>query len=228
MVLTMGKKDLRLERKQQRWEENKMFILEAAERVFAQKGYSLATMDDIAKEAQFSKATLYRYFKSKRDILIEIIIDCFETIGLRLKKIKEKNVTAEEKLKEITRFALQYFHKKKNISRLFLMEKSLMKTILNVVPEEQARLSQREKRFLEGIKAKKEKILGIFIDIFEEGIKEGEFRKMNSHDAAHAFEAMLHGFYFTKYWYEREYTLDTGTELIHDFFLHGVLKGKNA
>jgi AcrR family transcriptional regulator len=224
----MKKRNLRLERRQQRWEENRRFILEAAERVFVQKGYDVATMDDIVEEVQFSKATLYRYYKSKRDILFEIILDSFETVGLRIRKIKEKDETAEEKLREITRFALQFFHNKKNISRVFLMERSLMKTILDLAPEKKSRLSQPETKFLERVRATKERMLEVLIEIFEEGIKEGEFRKLNSHDAAHAFEAMLHGFYFTKYWYENEYNIDTGTDLIQEFLLHGIQKAKNV
>lgn len=224
----MKKKDLRLERKRQRWEENKLAILESAERVFTQKGYSLTTMNEIAEEAQFSKATLYHYFQSKRDILFEIILSSFEAVRQRIKKIQEKNEPAEQMIKEITHYVLQVFQAKKNISRIFLMEKSLMKTLLNLSPEEQVTLSSAEKEYLEGIREIKEKILQIMIEIFERGIKAGEFRRMNTHDAAHAFEAMLHGFYFTKYWYEQEYNLETGAKLIHDFFLHGVKKEKNV
>ena len=114
----MAQKDLRLERKRQRWQENKLFILEAAEKVFVQKGYGEATMDDIAAEAQFSKATLYRYFRSKRDILFETMLNSFDEVQINLKRIKEKKEKAERKLKEVTRFSLQYFHEKKNISSL--------------------------------------------------------------------------------------------------------------
>ena len=52
----------RKERKQRRIEDNKRFILKAAEKVFARKGFSLTTVDEIADEAQFSKATIYKYF----------------------------------------------------------------------------------------------------------------------------------------------------------------------
>ena len=223
----MKKKNLRLERKRQRWEENKLSILESAERVFVQKGYNGTTMNEIAEEAQFSKATLYHYFQSKRDIFFEIILSSFETVWKKLKSIQEKNITAEEMIKEITYFVLQVFQTKKNISRIFLMEKSLMKTVLNLSPEEHTTLSSAEKEYLEGIRETKERILQTAIEIFERGIKAGEFRMMDAHDAAHAFEAMLHGFYFTKFWYEHEYNLETGAELIHDFFLHGVKKDKN-
>lgn len=47
-------------------------ILQAAERLFAQRGYESTTMDAIANSAGVSKATLYRYFPSKgelRDLL---------------------------------------------------------------------------------------------------------------------------------------------------------------
>ncbi len=73
----MKNNDLRAERKLQRKRENKKFILEAAEKVFSQKGYSRATVDDISDEAQFSKATIYRYFDSKSDIFSEIIMASF-------------------------------------------------------------------------------------------------------------------------------------------------------
>ena len=73
----MKKKDLRIERERHRKEENKRFILKVAEKVFVQKGFSLATMDEIAKEAQFSKATLYQYFKGKSEMFFEIIYKSF-------------------------------------------------------------------------------------------------------------------------------------------------------
>lgn len=224
----MSKKDLRLERRRLRQQENKSFILEAAEKVFSRKGYNLATMDEIAEEAQFSKATIYRYFQSKRDILTETIFNFFQEVENRLRRIQSMNVTAKQKLEEVTRFQLQYFHQKKNISRVFLMENSLMKTLLHMSPGEQSKLPKEERKFLADIMAKKERLLDIMSEILEEGVKKGEFRRMDPHDAARAFEAMLHGFYFTKFWDEKEYNLKSGTDLIHKFFLNGIKKGRHA
>jgi len=64
-------------------------------------------------------------------------------------------------------------------------------------------------------------------DILEEGIQSGEFRKMDTHDAAHAFEALIHGYHFSKLWYEKETSLDAATNFIHEFYLHGVKKTDN-
>src|SRR5919204_4021455 len=43
-------------------------ILAAAARLFAQKGYEATTMDDVAGAAGVSKATLYRYIRSKEEL----------------------------------------------------------------------------------------------------------------------------------------------------------------
>jgi AcrR family transcriptional regulator len=47
-------------------------ILESAHRVFSQKGYREATMDEIAEGLSLSKPALYRYYKSKEELFREI------------------------------------------------------------------------------------------------------------------------------------------------------------
>lgn len=48
-------------------------ILNAAARVFSEKGYSVASMNEIAAAAPVSKATLYSYFKDKKELFSEMI-----------------------------------------------------------------------------------------------------------------------------------------------------------
>ncbi|MGA2324747.1 MAG: TetR family transcriptional regulator [Bryobacteraceae bacterium] len=45
-------------------------ILDAARRVFARKGFSGATVDEIAEAAGLAKGTVYLYFRSKREIYL--------------------------------------------------------------------------------------------------------------------------------------------------------------
>jgi len=47
--------------------------LEAAGKVFREHGFALATMDQVADEAQVSKATLYSYFPSKLELFSAVI-----------------------------------------------------------------------------------------------------------------------------------------------------------
>jgi AcrR family transcriptional regulator len=60
------------ERKERERESRRSAIVKAAENVFFSKGLALATMDDVAEEAELSKGTLYLYFKSKNELYMAI------------------------------------------------------------------------------------------------------------------------------------------------------------
>ena len=220
----MAVKDLRLERKRRRWEANKLFILKAAENIFAQKGYSLTTMDDIAAEAQFSKATIYRYFQSKSELFFEIILNSFDEVAQKLRKIKQKEESSVQKVKDIINFTLGFYHQKKNIPRIFLMEKSLMFKIHHLLPESDGSLGEAEVKMLDNLKIKTDRIYRIMSEIFQEGIKNGEFRPMNVMDACYILDALLHGFYFKRFWLDKKYSYTKSAELIQSFFLLGIIK----
>jgi AcrR family transcriptional regulator len=52
-------------------ERRRTEILEAAARVFVEKGFHQATTADLAKEAGVSMGLLYRYFKNKEDLVLQ-------------------------------------------------------------------------------------------------------------------------------------------------------------
>lgn len=60
-------------RKERERERHRCDVLAAAERVFARKGYHAATIEEIAKEAEFAIGTLYNLFKGKDDIYTRVI-----------------------------------------------------------------------------------------------------------------------------------------------------------
>lgn len=47
--------------------------MEAAERLFSEKGYEQTTIEDISKASEYSRRTIYAYYDSKGDILHHII-----------------------------------------------------------------------------------------------------------------------------------------------------------
>ena len=63
-----------IERKEREKLARKTEIINAAEKIFFKKGFENSTMDDIAKEAEFTKKTLYSYFKSKEELYFEIML----------------------------------------------------------------------------------------------------------------------------------------------------------
>ncbi len=60
-------------RRQREREKRQDLILSAAERIFHNKGLDLATMEDVADEAQLGKGTLYLYFRNKEELLMGLV-----------------------------------------------------------------------------------------------------------------------------------------------------------
>ena len=50
-------------------DQRRAALIEAAGKLFVEKGYEATTMDEIAAAANFAKGTLYHYFANKADLL---------------------------------------------------------------------------------------------------------------------------------------------------------------
>ena len=62
------------ERKEREKQRRRNDIIDAAERIFFARGFSGATMDEVAEEAELSKGTLYLYFRSRDDLQFAIFM----------------------------------------------------------------------------------------------------------------------------------------------------------
>ena len=56
--------------RERRLERTRTLLLDAAEEVFAEKGFIPATLDDIAKAAGYSKGAIYKYFATKEELFL--------------------------------------------------------------------------------------------------------------------------------------------------------------
>ena len=62
-------------------------LLEAAQQVFALSGYAGSTVDDIIRAAGTSRATFYRYFRSKEDLFDELSRACCQDMRAITQKL---------------------------------------------------------------------------------------------------------------------------------------------
>ncbi|HEY9664016.1 MAG TPA: helix-turn-helix domain-containing protein, partial [Allocoleopsis sp.] len=62
------------ERREEEKERRRETILDAAEHVFALKGFDAATMDQVARKARVSRALVYVYFKDKTALQLGVCI----------------------------------------------------------------------------------------------------------------------------------------------------------
>lgn len=143
-------------------------ILDAAENVIFSKGYDLATMDDIAKEAEFSKRTVYMYFNSKEQLYFEIMVRGYkiliQMVEASLNDVKGKN--ALERIKQIGKTLYDFKNEYPDYFKAIMSYENGEKDFVNGVPDE-----SREECYKLG-----EEIFGYLTSELTEGIREGIIR----------------------------------------------------
>jgi AcrR family transcriptional regulator len=159
-------------------EERKVQIVNAAEKVFTQKGLDNARMDDIAEETGLSKGTLYLYFKSK-DALIATVLDrIFQREFRAFENIDLSTISATEAIGVFTDTIIKD-----------------IKIILRLMPVayEFLALAFRNKIVQKALKIYVNQYMDIFSPIIQRGIETGEFRQVDVKDVGIAIGAIVEG-----------------------------------
>lgn len=84
-------------------------IIQAAELIFRQKGYEETSMDDIAREAQFTKRTLYQYFESKENLLFAVLQKGMAQFQEYLTGAIDRNLTGYEMIRQIMQASYRFY-----------------------------------------------------------------------------------------------------------------------
>lgn len=192
-------------------------ILNAAIKIFSEKGYNAATTSEIAKEAGVSEGTIFRYYRSKKDLLEKMIITSAKTISdsvvkERLNKIIEENEgkKSEEILKAII------------LDRIDLVEKN--KDIFKVVLTElQYHTDLRESLIQNMVYAGKD----ILVKFIEDGILKDEYKNINILIALRSLVGMIVTYIIQSTFFPDLIKLDKEKQVeeIVNIFLYGIAKG---
>jgi len=128
------------DRKEREKEQRKNAIIDAAEKLFFSRGFDSVSMEEIAKEVELGKGTLYLYFKNKDSLffaitlrkmrkLHEIFVECVELkisgrekSRLMGKKYFEFVQENQEYYRMICAFGPKLFRKKENEDMKAVME----------------------------------------------------------------------------------------------------------
>lgn len=103
-------------------ERRKNQILEAAIQVFSKKGFEGSTTKEIAKKAKVSEGTIFRYFRTKKDILVQmlnILVD--QTLFDFVEQI-ESGVDAEEVIKSLLKLHYRFIVNNYDLLKILLFE----------------------------------------------------------------------------------------------------------
>lgn len=83
-------------------------IARAASALFTQKGIAAVSMDDIARAAGYSKATLYVYFKNKEEIVSLLVLESMNMLYHSICQALAQQQTTQARYEEICRSLVRY------------------------------------------------------------------------------------------------------------------------
>lgn len=139
-------------------------IAKAAEQLFMVKGIENTSMDDIAKKAGYSKATLYVYFKNKEELISVLVLESMQKLYDYIRLALEENSGTKERYKGICDGLVKY---QEEYPFYF---KTVLETI-HIDFETTHFLPEEKETFTIG-----EKINALLIDFIEKGMERGEIR----------------------------------------------------
>ena len=81
-------------------------LLDAAVRVFAEKGFHASRVGDIAEDAGVAHGLLYHYFRSKDEVLETIFREVWQLLAADTERIESSGVPLREQLRRFARIYL--------------------------------------------------------------------------------------------------------------------------
>lgn len=83
-------------------------IVNTACRLFYHQGYNSTGINQVIKEAEVAKASLYQYFPSKEDLLVEYLVITGNNTNDELKATAQKHKSARQKVLALFDFLLKF------------------------------------------------------------------------------------------------------------------------
>ena len=182
-------------------------IIEAATKVFAEKGFFQSKVADIAREAGVADGTIYIYFKNKEDILISLFE---EQMRLVLENMEAKLSAVEDPAEKLKIFALTHLkiaEDNRSMAEIMQVEFRQASKFINEYKNEQFA-----------------RYIDIIAQIIREGQKKGVFRDdIVPGIAKMAFFGALDE--MSRFWVlssKRDYDIKTAAAQISQYFLEGL------
>ncbi|GAB4112936.1 MAG: TetR/AcrR family transcriptional regulator [Candidatus Caldatribacteriota bacterium] len=152
------------------YEERKNELLDTAQELFFSQGYQQTSVEAIIKRVGVSKGTFYYYFKSKEDMLDQLVKRMTVQILKEVKKITERS-----DLDALTKLNKAYT----TIRSVKLENIPLIKLFIKVLYND-VNIMLRHKIYMSNV----ELLVPEFMKIIQQGVEEGVFNTPFPHKAA--------------------------------------------
>lgn len=184
-------------------------IVEVARQLFARKGLTNTTMNDIAQEANKGRRTIYTYFNNKNDIYWAVITSEMNRLYEKLEAVVNKDLPPNEKLEAYIDARLE------GIREIVLRNGSLRAEFFRDITE----VERARKKIATGE-------IDLLRRILDEGVSKGKFIVHNSLATATILHCAFKGLEVP---YINNHFSEVGVErnrircLITDFMLYGIM-----
>jgi AcrR family transcriptional regulator len=127
-------------KREQHKQQTRSAILEAAMRLFTEKGYERTSITDLAREAGIGKGTIYSYFRTKSEIFLAFCEEQLEAVRTAIVQTELSSMSLLDRLIAVYAADFRFIHRNPEFGRL-LMRETFFPTDLNL--EQSRRLDDR-------------------------------------------------------------------------------------
>lgn len=125
------------------YDDQRGHILEAAAALFAHRGYTAATMNEVALASGISKATLYHYFTDKHQLLSHITNDHVQRLESLVLAVRQQRLPPREHLRALILRFMQAYAGSEHAHRVLTEDvKFLAPEVRSAVEDAQRRVVQ--------------------------------------------------------------------------------------
>ena len=103
-------------------EDRRRQILDAAVRVFANKGFTQCRVSDIAEEAGVAYGLVYHYFGSKDEVLDTLFLERWKVLVQLIADIDRQEIPARDKLYAIASFIVDSYRHDPELMKVIIVE----------------------------------------------------------------------------------------------------------
>ena len=213
----MGLEDRRKREKDQR----RSAILNAARKLFFEKGFRYVTVENIARKAELSKGSIYLYFSSKEEIYTQILLNDIDKFNKKSSLIFQNGKSAAELVMD---FAFIYVD-------FFLNDRELFRIMMTfMLHTEDMNLAETVNQHIIEVTNNTVKIIET---ILQQGIGKGEFPSdINLRLSRNAMWGLLNGIIslhlFTGKEANKEERIRSAVKASLDIFINGLRRYKKS
>lgn len=191
--------------------EKRLEILDAAMKLFSERGFERTTVDEIAASANVGKGTIYLYFENKEEVFFASVEEGLATMHRLSSEILAGPGDYLSKIGAVIRAHLQFVEQNRAFYKIFMKER------LNSQAFSDDKTRGR-------IKTAHQKLNQLMEEYLKTGITQGCFRCGDPHQFMLAYNGIVNHFAFNWILEGRPESLADLTEPILELFLYGVHK----